>query len=63
MIDKEHTVAARNHGYELMMQGQAMMDTAQTDSDKLIADCVYYAGWAVYNMMIELEKKYKRGAS
>lgn len=53
-MDAQLITAAHNHAYEIMLLGQYMMDRATTDSERMVADCVYYSGWSTYWMMVEL---------
>lgn len=49
-------VSARNHAFELMLSAQQMMDYAETERDRKIADYLYHAAWGAYWMMVELGK-------
>lgn len=55
----EHIIKARNASYENMLTAQSMMDFAQTDLEKRIADNLYTMSWAAYNMLVDLEKLVK----
>lgn len=59
-IKLEYITNVRNSSYEMMINGQYMMDYALNESEKLMADYVYKVGWGMYNLMIELEKIEKR---
>ena len=54
-------VSARNHAYELMLTAQSMMDYAETEREKRIADYFYHAAWGAYWLMVEIERV-KEGA-
>lgn len=56
----EYIIDVRNSSYEMMINGQHMMDYALNESEKFMADCVYKVGWGMYNLMIEFEKIEKK---
>lgn len=55
----DEIIKARNASYENMLTAQSMMDFAQTDLEKRIADNLYTMSWAAYNMLVDLEKLVK----
>ena len=59
-MKKEYIIQARNHAYDMMLNAQGMMDYAENESEKNIADYLYRMSWAAYWTLVELEKMGKR---
>ena len=59
-MNLDHIIPARNASYENMLTAQAMMDFAQTEQEKVIAESLYRMNWAAYSLLVELEKLEKK---
>ena len=60
-MKNEHLILARNNSFDSMLKAQEMMDLAVTPFQKREAEILYELSWAMYQLLIDLEKGRKNG--